>query len=311
MGQFTNEIAAGNLPGFQEKISSIAAGQTAKTVADSSLNNAKAAAAGGDDRVAAAGGDDRVAAVGGDDRVAAAGKDDRVAAKSRKTFNDAAAGQGCVGLDERQDSIEAAAGQRCKVAPVGYRQHDGERMAEEAAAGEGIPDSFGELGVGEGEKAKEAAAAGGGQHGRYANEAAGRFENEANFAEWMGITAAELPSSRPIGAEQSIAEKTAAAGLFGAANTAAELPGTPKTAEKMPSQVDAERGQRVESDGGSSFEQENTTTNDKTTTNKMKSVTDSTRGDDDLRNSQSEHGSKSNNQIETSCMSFMQSLVPQ
>ncbi|KAF5206507.1 hypothetical protein FRX31_003906, partial [Thalictrum thalictroides] len=118
-----------------------------------------------------------------------------------------------------------------------------------------------------------------------------------------------LPSSRPIGAEQRGAEKTAAAGLFGAANTTAELPAAPKTAEKMPRQVDAERGQRVESDGGSSFEQENTTTNDKTTTNKMKGATDSTRGDDDLRKSQSVHGLKSN--ILTSCMTFMQSLVPQ
>ncbi|KAF5203547.1 hypothetical protein FRX31_006865 [Thalictrum thalictroides] len=299
MGQFTNEIAAGNLPGFQEKVSSIAAGQIAKTVAgrhgqgscssprqlqftetvaDRSLHNPKAVAAGQNDRVVAAGQNDRA-----------------VATKSGKTFNDAAAGQECVGLDKRQDSMEAAAGQRCQVAPVGYRQHDVEKMAKEAAAGEGIPGRFGKLGVGEGKTTKEAAA-GDGRHGRYANEAAagdgqhgqdakeaaGRFENEANFAEWMGneqeavnlifaedITAAEWPGSRPIGAKQRGAEKTAAAGLFGATNTAAELPGTPKTAEKMPRQVDAEHAERVVSDGGSSFEQENTTTNDKTTTNKM------------------------------------------
>ncbi|KAF5205033.1 hypothetical protein FRX31_005380, partial [Thalictrum thalictroides] len=176
MGQFTNEIAAGNLPGFQENISSIAAGQTAKTVAgrhgQGSCHNAKAAAAGQDDRVVAAGQDDRVVAAEQNDRAVAAGQNDRaVATKSGKTFNDAAAGQGCVGLDKRQDSMEAAAGQRCKVAPVGYRQHDGERMAKEAAAGEGIPGRFGELGVGEGDNAKEAAA-GDGRHGRYANEAA-------------------------------------------------------------------------------------------------------------------------------------------
>ncbi|KAF5186140.1 hypothetical protein FRX31_024272 [Thalictrum thalictroides] len=385
MGQSTNEIAAGNLPSFQEKVSSIAAGQIAKTVAcrhgqgscssPRQLQFTETVAAGHHDRAVAAGHHDRAVAAGHHDRA--------VAAKSGKTFNDAAAGngkqgltmghlaksfaagQGCAGLDKRRGSMEAAAGKRCKVAPADYRQHDVGKKDKEAAAGDGIPGRFGELGVGEGKTAKEAAAgdgglgqyakeaaagdrqhgqyakehaagdgqhgqyaneaaAGDGQHGQYANEAAGRFENEANFAEWMGneqevvnlifaegITAAELPSSRPIGVEQRGAEKIAAAGLYGAANTTAELPATPKTAEKMPRQVDAERGQRVESDGGSSFEQENTTNNDKTTINKMKGATDSTRGDDDLRKSQSEHGSKSNNQNETSCMTFMQSLVPQ
>ncbi|KAF5186016.1 hypothetical protein FRX31_024396 [Thalictrum thalictroides] len=296
MGQFANEIAAG----FKEKVSSLAAGQVAKAVAGKTFNDA----------------------------AAGNGKQGLTMGHLAKSF---AAGQGCVGLDERQGSMEAAAGQRCKVAPADYRQHDVGKKDKEAAAGDGIPGRFGELGAGEGKTAKEAAAGDGqhgqyakevaagdgqhgryakeaaagdgqhgryakeaavgdGQHGQYANEAAGKFENEANFAEWMGneqevvnlifaegITAAELPSSRPIGIEQHGAEKTAAAGLFGAANTTAELPATPKTAEKMPRQVDVERGQRVESDGGSSFEQENTTTNDKTTTNKMKGATDTKR----------------------------------